>query len=87
MLDELFQRCQFQFLTGSVDAAERGTEGYHVQIREFLEEEAAFEPGVDCQHKRFNAKQFLVRIHGNFQDVGLEVRLPAGIFAVVFGIE
>ena len=47
---ELVQRSQFQLFTGRMDAAESGAEGNHIQVRELLQEQAAFQTGVDGFH-------------------------------------
>ena len=58
---ELVQGSQFQLFSRGVDAAEGGAEGNHVQVRELLQEEAAFQAGVNGFHLRLMAEELLVR--------------------------
>ena len=59
--------------------AERRTERNHVQMRIFLEEEAAFQAGVDGFDFRFLCKELFVSFFGYLQDSRIGVRRPTGI--------
>ena len=70
-----------------MDAAKGRTEGNHVQIRELLQEQAAFETGVDGLHLRLGVEELSVGVHGDLQDAGVQIGLPARILAVVLRVE
>ena len=87
MRDELVQRGELELFTRRVHIPEGGSEGNHVQVREFLQEQAAFEAGVDGLDLGVGMKEPFVGVHGDFQDAGVQIRFPTGVLAVVLHIE
>ena len=81
--DEAVQAGQVQSLARSVDSAEGGAEGYHVQMRVFVQEESALQSGVDGPHYGILAEEAAVGGLADLEDVGLQAGLPAGILGLV----
>lgn len=51
-----------------MNALQGGTERNHVEVRELLQEESAFQTGVDCLDGGSDAVEFLVSIASDFHD-------------------
>ena len=62
-----------------MDAAQRRTERNHLQMRIFLEEQAALQSGMDRTHLGLHTEKFLIAGNRDFQQFGLGIGRPAGI--------
>ena len=68
-----------QTLVGRVNAAQRRTEAYHVELGIFLREEATFQSGVDSQNLGLFAEEALVAFLGNLYDFAVRIEFPSRI--------
>ena len=74
----------FESFVGRVCAEDCGAGGYHVEVWVFLEEEAAFEAGVNCSYFDVGVEEVLVCLFCDFEQVGVGVWRPAGVSVGVF---
>ena len=68
-----------QTLVGRVNAAQRRTEAYHVELGIFLREETTFQSGVDSQNLGLFAEETLVAFLGNLYDFAVRIEFPSRI--------
>ena len=57
-----------QFLTRSMNTSQSRTEGYHVDVSEFLAKKSALQAGMNGFNLRLITEEFLVRLHAQFED-------------------
>ena len=79
MFHKHIQRLQIHPLARSVHALEGRAEGNHIQTRELLKEETALQSGVYRLDDRLFMEEFLIGLHADFQNVRIQIRLPARI--------
>lgn len=75
---ELGNRGDFEPFVGRMHAAERRTEGDHLQIGILFEEQTALQPGMDGADLGFGAEQPFVGIDGDLQQLRLRVGIQPG---------
>lgn len=77
-IPELGNRGDFEPLVGRMHAAQRRAEGNHLQFGVFLEEQAAFQSGMDRTHLGLRTEQAFVGADGLFEQYGLRVGRQPG---------
>lgn len=61
-----------------MDAAQRRTERNHLQMRIFLEEQAALQTGMDRTHLGLHTEKFLIAGNRDFQQFRLGIGAQPG---------
>ena len=79
MLPEQLDRWNEHTLIRRVHTSQGRTKRNHVQVRIFLQEQAALQTCMDGLHLGILAKQAFVTLNGNLQNLRVGVGLPARI--------